>query len=210
MVYRRACRSLEFFRKLPKDRPPNNKQGPAQSIDHPTQQQPCAVRRDYDKMEHCPSCYNAQGPDEIKNRAIAETDPTALAEYGGGDQWPLIISFKNGENAPNGEKSFFVVAAQWVHLNARKLLRKTAVPWRHTREIRRWQRSESVAQLMYGRLEYCKRLVCSENSTSNFAASSSRVSLLVAECRKLPRATGDLREAWCLRRPWTGERFVIS
>eukprot|EP00752_Nemacystus_decipiens_P008718 g7780.t1 len=57
---------------------------------------------DYDKMEHCPSCYNAQGPDEIKKRAIAETDPAALAEYGGGDQWPLIISYNNGENAPNG------------------------------------------------------------------------------------------------------------
>eukprot|EP00903_Cladosiphon_okamuranus_P021001 g19293.t1 len=57
---------------------------------------------DYDEMEHCPSCYNAQGPDEIKKRAKELTDAKALAAYGGGDQWPLIISYYNGENAANG------------------------------------------------------------------------------------------------------------
>lgn len=78
------------------------------------ERQSCAARRDYDKIEHCPSCYNAQGPDEIKKRAIAETDPAALAAYGGGDQWPLIVSYNNGENAPNGETEVHEVAAQRV------------------------------------------------------------------------------------------------
>lgn len=53
-------------------------------------------------MEHCPACYNGQGPDEIKKRAKEKTDPEALAAYGGGDQWPLYVSYSNGEKAPNG------------------------------------------------------------------------------------------------------------
>jgi len=54
-------------------------------------------------MEHCPSCYNGQGPDEIIKRAKKDTDPEALAAYGGGDQWPLYVAFNKGEKASNGK-----------------------------------------------------------------------------------------------------------
>lgn len=56
-----------------------------------------------DNWEHCPSCYNAQGPDEIKKRALEKTDPSFLGEYGvAPGEWPLITAWEKGELAPNG------------------------------------------------------------------------------------------------------------
>lgn len=36
-------------------------------------------------MEHCPGCYNSRGPPFVKERAINNTDPDLLAEYGDGE-----------------------------------------------------------------------------------------------------------------------------
>lgn len=56
--------------------------------------------RPFQPMEYCPSCYNANGPTHVKNRAIANTDPSFLEEYGGGE-WPLLTAWKRGELAEN-------------------------------------------------------------------------------------------------------------
>lgn len=61
-------------------------------------------------MEHCPACFNGQGPFEVIKRAKEETDPEILAEYGGGDQWPLYVSYNNGENAANGMRMCEIVS----------------------------------------------------------------------------------------------------
>lgn len=41
------------------------------------------------------------GPDATKARAIANTDPKVLAEYGNGE-WPLYFAREKGEVAANG------------------------------------------------------------------------------------------------------------
>lgn len=51
--------------------------------------------------EYCPSCMNAKGPKFVKERAIANTDPAVLAEYGNGE-WPLKWAWEKGELADNG------------------------------------------------------------------------------------------------------------
>lgn len=52
-------------------------------------------------MEYCPACYNARGPKYTKERAIANTDPAVLAEYGDGE-WPMKWVWEKGELAENG------------------------------------------------------------------------------------------------------------
>ena len=44
---------------------------------------------------------NAKGPKYVKERAIANTDPAVLAEYGDGE-WPLKWAWEKGELADNG------------------------------------------------------------------------------------------------------------
>lgn len=44
---------------------------------------------------------NAKGPEFVRQRAIAKTDPTVLAEYGNGE-WPLKWAWEKGELAGNG------------------------------------------------------------------------------------------------------------
>jgi len=44
---------------------------------------------------------NAKGPDFVRQRAIAKTDPAVLAEYGNGE-WPLKWVWEKGELAANG------------------------------------------------------------------------------------------------------------
>ncbi|CAM9926342.1 unnamed protein product [Ectocarpus fasciculatus] len=55
----------------------------------------------FERMEYCPSCYNARGPTYVKERGIANTDPAVLAEYGDGE-WPLRWAYERGEMAENG------------------------------------------------------------------------------------------------------------
>lgn len=56
------------------------------------------VHRNFPGIDYCPHCYNARGPDYIKERAKAKTDPAVLNEYGGGDEYPLYF----GDFADNG------------------------------------------------------------------------------------------------------------
>ncbi|CAB1100464.1 unnamed protein product [Ectocarpus sp. CCAP 1310/34] len=53
---------------------------------------------DFPGIDYCPHCYNARGPDYVKERAKAKTDPAVLNEYGGGDEYPLYF----GDFADNG------------------------------------------------------------------------------------------------------------
>ncbi|CAM9309077.1 unnamed protein product [Ectocarpus sp. 8 AP-2014] len=55
----------------------------------------------FERMEYCPSCYNARGPTYVKERGIVNTDPAVLAEYGDGE-WPLRWAYEKGEMAENG------------------------------------------------------------------------------------------------------------
>lgn len=49
-------------------------------------------------LETDPYIYNAGGPERIRENAVRYTDPTVLATYGGGHEFPLYF----GEFADNG------------------------------------------------------------------------------------------------------------
>lgn len=55
-------------------------------------------RRDDPDIEYCPHCYNARGPKFVRQRSKDNTDPGVLADFGGGDEFPLY----HGDFAMNG------------------------------------------------------------------------------------------------------------
>jgi len=51
------------------------------------------IRRPFSPIEYAPSYYNANGPEITKERAFANTEPSVLANYGGGE-WPFYSMWK--------------------------------------------------------------------------------------------------------------------